>query len=85
MNKHIELVKKWLADPQSVSLEELEENASSLSFAAAKANAAYNAAYNAADAAYNAAKANAAYAAKANAAYAEAVKQYEELKKEPDA
>jgi hypothetical protein len=26
MNKHIELVKKWLADPESVSLEELEAN-----------------------------------------------------------
>jgi hypothetical protein len=26
MNKHIELVKKWLADPESVSLEELADN-----------------------------------------------------------
>ena len=26
MNKHIELVKKWLADPEAVSLEELEAN-----------------------------------------------------------
>ena len=27
MNKHIELVKKWLADPDSVSQQELEDNA----------------------------------------------------------
>jgi len=26
MNKHIELVKKWLADPESVSVEELKAN-----------------------------------------------------------
>ncbi len=27
MNKHIELVKKWLADPDSVSQHELDKNA----------------------------------------------------------
>ena len=26
MNKHIELVKKWLADPESVSQQELKDN-----------------------------------------------------------
>lgn len=29
MNKHIELVKKWLDDPESVTQEELEANAES--------------------------------------------------------
>ena len=57
MNPHIELVKKWLADSVSVSLEELKENKKA-------ANAAYWAAYWAADDAYGAASsANAAYAA----------------------
>ena len=57
MNPHIELVKKWLADSDSVSLEELKENKKA-------ANAAYWAAYWAADDAYGAASsANAAYAA----------------------
>ena len=36
MNKHIELVEKWLADPSSVSKEELDDNYSA-------ANAAYDA------------------------------------------
>jgi len=67
MNIHIELVKKWLADPESVSQQELENNAD--------AGAAYAAAY--ADAAY---AANAA--ANANAAYAAYwVKRCEELEK----
>jgi hypothetical protein len=35
MNKHIELVKKWLADPESVSLEELEANREAATVAAA--------------------------------------------------
>ena len=37
MNKHIELVKKWLVDPSSVSSEELKVNvdASGLTFKAA--------------------------------------------------
>ncbi len=66
MNIHIELVKKWLADNDSVSQEELKDNR-------AAADAAYSAAY-AADAAYYAAYA--AYAA--DAAYW--VKRYDKLK-----
>ena len=71
MNKHIELVKKWLNDPNSVTKEQLGAN-----FAAADAAA------NAADAAANAAYA--AYAAYATAATAETeaaywVKKYEEM------
>ena len=60
MNKYIELVKKWLADKDSVSLEQLEAN--------------YAYAYAAADdvefanAAYYAAIANASYYAYAHAA-----------------
>ncbi len=38
MNEHIELVKKWLADPKSVTQKELDENAKD-------ACAAYRAAY----------------------------------------
>ena len=64
MNKHIELVKKWLANPDSVTVDELKANAD-----AAYAAAAYDA--YAADAAY------AAYAAYAAAAYW--VEKYEEL------
>ena len=67
MNKHIELVKKWLDDPDSVTKEKLNANA----------NAAYAAAaFNADNAAYNA-----AYAADADdAEYAAiCVKRYEEL------
>ena len=56
MNKHIKLVKKWLADKDSVSQQELEDNR----------NAAYAAAADAADAADYAAYA-AYYAADDNA------------------
>jgi hypothetical protein len=35
MNEHIELVKKWLANPESVSQQELEDNAISANTAAA--------------------------------------------------
>ena len=66
MNIHIELVKKWLNDPTSVTKAEREANK----------DAAY-AAYAAADAAYAAAYAAAAYAHAANATYW--VKRYEEL------
>ncbi len=66
MNKHIELVKKWLSDKDSVSVEELEANA--------------DAAANAAKAAANAAEAAALYAANA-ADTAYWVKRYEELTK----
>ena len=34
MNKHIELVKKWLANPESVTKEELDENYKSAYWAA---------------------------------------------------
>lgn len=52
MNKHIELVKKWLEDKDSVSLEELRENAADAAYAAEAADAE---AYYAADAAETAA------------------------------
>ncbi len=67
MNKHIELVKKWLSDKDSVSSEELKANS----------NAAYaaNAAANAADAA----AAAAFYAAAEDAVYW--IEKYEELTK----
>ncbi len=48
MNKHIELVKKWLADNDSVSAEELE----AAFYASRKLYAAAEAAYIAAHAAY---------------------------------
>ncbi len=78
MNKHIELVKKWLNNPDSVTVEELKANVdaaytarfyaaayTAYTVANAAANAAY-AAYAAADVASDAA--DAAYDA-ANAAY----------------
>ncbi len=85
MNSHIELVKKWMADPESVSVEELEENKS-------QAYAAYADVGHAAYAAY-AAVARAAADAVAydegcavDAKYCKSwVEYYEELKKEPDA
>jgi len=55
MNKHIELVKQWLEDKDSVSLEELEANKESAysAYRAAEAVYFYYAADNAAaDAAY---------------------------------
>ena len=77
MNKHIELVKKWLKDNDSVSLEELEANKKSAT--AYDAQAAYNAAYDA-EAGYAAEAAYAAYYDDAvDAEYW--VKQYEELTK----
>ena len=98
MNEHIALVKKWLANKDSVSQEELEDNATAAE-AAAKSAPAYDAAYacydanayDAADACYGAdAAADAAYYAWA-AAYAATydaalaayyVKKYEELTNE---
>jgi len=80
-NKHIELVKKWLAAPKSVSQEELEANYEEACAAAASAS----------DATYDAARAAraAGYAASAGAwaartaGYADGaerwVKRYEEL------
>ena len=76
MNPHIELVKKWLDDPKSVSAEELERN--------------IHAAYAAADAVYTAhtTKVNNAADADADAADANTpnspkywVNKYEELTK----
>ena len=67
MNKHIELVKEWLANNDSVSLEELEANEKA-------AEAAYYAAYNA----YAAYAVDDAYAASAKYW----VRQYEELTNE---
>lgn len=57
MNKHIELVKKWLADKDSVSQEELNVNAKAAAELASEADevaaeAAVRAAYAAARAAY---------------------------------
>ena len=76
MNKHIELVKKWLADKDSVSQEELKVNvdaADADADAASSAGGAY-----AAYAAYRAASsASAGYAGYAG----HWVKRYEELSK----
>jgi hypothetical protein len=75
MNKHIELVKKWLADPDSVTLEELEKNRDDAWAAAAGSIAT----------AYASA---AAYAAAAAAAYAADtvywVKRYDALEEEDE-
>ena len=69
MNKHIELVGKWLADNNSVSLEELKANRYAASTVYLAARAAYAADAYAADAAATA----------ADAAYY--VKEYKELTK----
>ena len=93
MNKYIELVKKWLADDKSVSLEELKENkkaawdasiyaaSSAIGYAAYWAAAA--AAYAAADAAYWDAKAadDDAWAAYWRSEAIKHVKKHEELNK----
>lgn len=68
MNKHIELVKKWLADPASVSQQELEDNRTAYAAAAEYAAAAV---YDAAAAVYDPAAADAA---------AYWVKRYEKLR-----
>ena len=47
MNKHIELVKKWLANPDSVSLEELKDNYDAAKAVYDAAAATYDAAYTA--------------------------------------
>ena len=81
MNKHIELVKKWLADPASVSQQELKDNRNAADACAYAAN--YPSDYTDAYAAY-AARAAAAYvyayvyAARAAAYW---VERYEELTK----
>ncbi len=89
MNKYIELVKKWLADDKSVSLEELKENkkaAWDASIYAASSAIGYAAYWAAAAAAYAAADAAYVAADDAEAAYwrSEAikhVKKHEELTK----
>ncbi len=88
MNRHIELVEKWLNDNNSVSLEELKENRDDARAAratdAARA-AAYDAAYAAARAATDAAHAaatDAAYAAASAAKVANCINKYKELTKE---
>ena len=85
MNIHIKLVKKWLADPESVTKQELKDNrtaANAAAYAAAAADA--NAAAYAAAAADAYAADAAAYAAAADAPYindaAYWVKRYEKLK-----
>ena len=75
MNKHIELVKKWLADPDSVTEKELEKNR-----AYAVASVAYFDAAYAAAAAYRAAACAAADGAADDAVYW--VEQYEALEKD---
>ena len=83
MNKHIELVKKWLADPTSVTQQELKDNRKAAydafaddtgNYADATTNAADADAYFAAYAAYAADAADAA-----DASYW--VRRYEELTK----
>jgi hypothetical protein len=79
MNKHIELVKKWLADKESVSQRELRVNYYDAADARVAAYAAYTAAADA-YAAYTAAADASAAAAAAVAAEADRlVKRYEEL------
>ena len=86
MNKHIALVKQWLADNNSVTLQELRENRLAASDAAA-ANAAVAAAAADADAAAAAAIAateaevSATVFLEANRDVAHWVKRYEELNK----
>ena len=84
MNKHIELVKRWLADADSVTLQELRENRLAASDAAA-ANAADAAADAAAAAAASIAATEAEVSAtvflEANRDVAHWVKRYEELNK----
>ena len=94
MNKHIELVKKWLEDKESVSLEELKANKEGANTAYAAADAAAHVA-NAADVAAHVANAacvavyyaankaanKADYAANAADVAAYWVNKYEELTK----
>ena len=88
MNKHIELVKKWLANPKSVTQQELQDNlddALATYDSAIAANIAANTAVSATNAAYYAA--NTVYAETASYAAFKThfvkywVEQYEELTK----
>ena len=81
MTENIELIKKWLANPASVTQKELDDNltAATKQYYADAANATYAAVFYAANASYDAAYAATATAAWSNdAAYW--VKLYEELK-----
>ena len=81
MNKHIELVKKWLKDKSSVTAEELKANADAAYYAYAAYADAYAAYAAAAYAAYAAARA--ASDAAESADYAEFyIESYEEIKGE---
>ena len=83
MNKHIELVKRWLADTDSVTLQELRENrlaASAVADAAADAASAANAAAAAAEVCADAADSQVAAKHKGRVDYW--VKQYEKFNKE---
>jgi hypothetical protein len=91
MNKHIELVKKWLANPESVTQQELEDNrdaaadaayaAAYVDYAAAADYAAHAAADYDDDYAYYADVASYAAAASYNTDAAYWVKRYEEITK----
>ncbi len=74
MNKHIELVKKWLDNPDSVTQEELKANVDAANAADAAYDDVANAAANAAYAAYAAAD-----VASANAAYDAAYDAYDDV------
>ena len=78
MNKHIEVVKKWLADADSVTLQELRENRLAAA-AVAATNAAAVAATNAATIAATEAEVSATVFLEANRDVAQWVKKYEEL------
>jgi len=75
VNKHIELINKWLNDPNSVTADELKDNATEVAYLGYVADAA---AYAAADAA-----ADAVYAVTADDVQ-HYVKKYEELTEEKD-
>ena len=78
MNKHIELVKKWLADPDSVTQQELDDN---LDAADCACHADFYEAVSSAAAYYTYYAAN--FAAAVDATYAEYwVKRYEELEEQ---
>ena len=82
MNKHIELVRKWLADPDSVTQKELEKNRDAADYSAAYA--AWAVADWAAAAFYAAAAADAAYYSAAGDTTAYWVKKYEALEQEDE-
>ena len=82
MNKHIALVKRWLADPASVSQAELEANKAAAATAFAAYTYAADVVYDAYEAAYEAAYFAAAYDARRQRQRARYwVKKYEEVKR----